>query len=128
MATILIAEDDPAVRDIMRIVVERLGHEVLSAADGDEAFALAVAHSPDVVLSDVSMPGRTGLELLRDLAADRRFAHVPVVLTSALTDTLVTSAPAFRFIPKPFRLADIEESIADALVHSDLAPTVMTAA
>ena len=113
MRTVLIAEDDAAVREVSRMSLARLGCRVLTAADGEEALALAHAHAPDVVLSDVMMPRCTGLELLAALQADERLARIPVILMSAAVD--VDARQAFAFLPKPFRLGDLEAVVGSAL-------------
>lgn len=97
------------------MALARQGHVVLTATDGVEALATAIERRPDVVLSDVMMPRRTGLELLQDLAADERLAHIPVVLTSAHSDPEILAAPAFRFVPKPFTIADLTQAVAEAV-------------
>ena len=68
MPKILIAEDDPAMVDIVRGVLADGGHEILEAADGDAALA-AIAANPDLdlVILDIMMPGRSGLEVAEEL-------------------------------------------------------------
>ena len=60
---ILIAEDDADIRGLLRLYLEGEGMEVLEAADGDTALALARQHSPDMAILDVMMPGRSGYEV-----------------------------------------------------------------
>ncbi len=115
MATVLVVDDQASIRELLRLVLLRLGHDVITAADGAEGLAAARQHRPELVVSDVVMPGRSGLELLQDLAAEPRLRDTPVLLTSATADPEVASAPAFRFVPKPFRLEELERAVEDAL-------------
>lgn len=115
MATVLVVDDQASIRELLRLVLLRLGHDVITAADGAEALVVAREHRPALVVSDVAMPGRSGLDLLQDLLAEPRLRDTPVVLTSAGSDPALADAPAFRFVPKPFRLEELEQAIADAL-------------
>ncbi len=67
MARILVVDDEPHIRDVVRSYLAREGHEVLAAGDGDVALAEAEAHQPDLIVLDVMLPGRTGFEVLREL-------------------------------------------------------------
>lgn len=115
MATVLVVDDQASIRELLRLVLLRLGHDVITAADGEEALAVARAHRPALVVSDVAMPRKNGLELLQDLAAEPRLRNTPVLLTSAVPPEQVADAPVFRFVPKPFRLEELERAIEDAL-------------
>ncbi|MCO5165998.1 MAG: response regulator [Planctomycetes bacterium] len=115
MATVLIADDEPAIRQVLSLTLSRLGHHVLAASDGEEALLLARAHEPDLVVSDVAMPRRTGTSLLAAMSAHPRLAQVPVILVSAQAEP-VDAAGAFAFLPKPFRLLEFEQVIENALV------------
>jgi two-component system chemotaxis response regulator CheY len=67
MARILVVDDEPLVRDTLRLFLESVGHEVIEAADGDRALALYPAEQPDLVISDLVMPVRSGLETIEEL-------------------------------------------------------------
>lgn len=81
---VLIVDDDPRVRDLLRELLELEGYEVSTGSDGAEAIDLAASFEPDVVVSDVVMPNVGGLELCRKLKADPATAYVPVLLISGL--------------------------------------------
>jgi diguanylate cyclase (GGDEF)-like protein len=66
---ILVADDDPTSRLIVQTALESLGHECITVSDGTEAWDAYLSHHPDVVISDWSMPGLTGLELCRNIRA-----------------------------------------------------------
>ena len=84
---ILIAEDDAVSRTILRRAVEKLGHECLAAADGEEAWTLYKQNSDlDVIISDWMMPGVDGLELCRRVRGDNRDGYTYFIFLTALGD------------------------------------------
>ena len=84
MAKILLVEDEPDNRDLVRIFLESDGHEVATAATGEEGLELARGGQFDLVLMDLSLPGEfDGIEATRRLRADPRFDRVPVVALTA---------------------------------------------
>jgi two-component system OmpR family response regulator len=83
MATILVADDDPHIREVVAFALEKSGHRIVPARDGDEALALARSGRPDLVVLDVGMPGEDGLSVCRRLRADPAFAELPVLFLSA---------------------------------------------
>ena len=91
----------------------------MQAADGDEALRLALDHVPDLVVSDVMMPGLDGVALTEALKADWRTSHVPVLLLTARADAASRVAGfasgADGYLPKPFE-ADVLRAQAAALV------------
>ena len=103
MATVLIVDDDPKIRDLLRLYVEREGHRAVFAADGPEALAVAGRSRPDLVLLDVMLPGLDGFEVCRQL---REVSDVPVVLLTARSgdsDKVVgLDMGADDYIVKPF--------------------------
>jgi two-component system, sensor histidine kinase and response regulator len=115
MATILVAEDEPALLESYRDLVTTLGHKCLAASDGDEALELARKEHPDLVLTDYMMPGRTGVELIGALKSDPVLDRVPVILVSAARPPRRELEQAFRFFSKPLNMADVEEAIAAGL-------------
>jgi two-component system, OmpR family, response regulator len=80
MARVLIVDDDPGIRTVLRIALERAGFAVDEAADGTAALARAAAVPPDLIVLDVSMPGPDGIEVCRTL---RRSSAVPVLFLSS---------------------------------------------
>jgi CheY-like chemotaxis protein len=84
MAKILLVEDEPDNRDLVRIFLETDGHEVATAATGEEGLELARGGGFDLVLMDLSLPGEfDGLEATRRLRADPAFDRLPVVALTA---------------------------------------------
>ena len=83
MSTVLVADDDAHIRDVVVFALERAGHEALCAKDGVEALAMARDRAPDLVVLDVGMPGRDGLDVCRTIRADDRMPDIPVLFLSA---------------------------------------------
>jgi DNA-binding response OmpR family regulator len=104
---ILVADDDPPILRIVDMVLSRQGVEVLTAADGDQAFQLAVTEKPDAILLDIRMPGMNGLELCAKLKATDSTADIPVGFLTAEKDIetykLAQELGSALFITKPFK-------------------------
>ena len=83
MAKILIAEDEPDIRELINLTLSFSGYEVISAANGEEALRQARQEMPDLVLLDVRMPKMNGYEACIQIKADPSLAHIPVVFLSA---------------------------------------------
>jgi DNA-binding response OmpR family regulator len=81
--TVLVIDDDPVILELLRVNFEIEGFDVVCARDGDEGLAMAQDIHPDVVISDIMMPRRDGLQLLSDLKGDPRTEDLPVILLSA---------------------------------------------
>ncbi len=81
--TVLVIDDDPVILELLRVNFEIEGFDVICAADGEEGFAKAQAEQPDIVISDIMMPRRDGLQLLTDLKGHPDTEDLPVILLSA---------------------------------------------
>lgn len=100
---ILIVDDDKAIRTIASISLRKKGgHEVLCAADGRKALALAESAQPDLVLLDRNLPDMDGLEACRRIRKNDRTKHIPVIFFTAKGNTHETPAGAAGCIRKPF--------------------------
>jgi DNA-binding response OmpR family regulator len=104
MTTVLVVDDEPMVRDVVSRYLERDGHRVVTAADGEVARGLIETEAPSLVLLDVMLPGRTdGLELCRWI---RSTSDLPVILLTARveeTDRIVgLELGADDYVTKPF--------------------------
>ena len=104
-ASILVVDDDPVVRSLMRATLENDNFEVIEAGDGIEGCRLYEEHRPDLLLVDVIMPRMDGFELCRELRSRLASAYVPIVVATGLDDvpsiTRAYDAGATDFIPKP---------------------------
>ncbi|MFI5889746.1 SpoIIE family protein phosphatase [Actinoplanes sp. NPDC051513] len=83
MATVLVVDDDAPSREFMRTLLRYRGHEVEQASDGDSALAMAALRPPDVVITDVLMPGLDGYALARALRGEPATRHIPIVFSTA---------------------------------------------
>lgn len=118
MATILIADDDAHIRQLLRLTLAGNEHEVLEAADGDAALAAVRAHRPTVAILDVQMPGLSGLEVCRLVRADPSFAGTRVMVVSAnASEEQATVAGADVFLAKPFSPARLLAVLADLVAR-----------
>jgi len=83
MKKIVLAEDDPASRELLRELLERWGYEVAEAADGGEALAKIRELMPDLAILDIQMPVLDGFSVLRSIREDQRFDQMPILALTA---------------------------------------------
>lgn len=108
--TVLVVDDEPAVREILRDFLKDEGYSVVLATNGIEAIRKA-GRGVDIIIMDVNMPDMSGIETSRYLAACRATAHIPVLFLSGSGD-IPTKAKAFRtgaydFMDKPVHMAEL---------------------
>jgi len=108
---VLVVDDEQPVADILRLLVEDLGHQVFTAHNGLEALALARQEKPKLVISDIMMPHMPGDELCRQLKSEPGFNGVRVILMSAAGSRRVENTGADAFLHKPFDLETIEQLV-----------------
>jgi DNA-binding response OmpR family regulator len=110
MKTILLVDDDQSVRILYGLVLRRNGYHVLEADSGGIALDMARKHLPDLILSDVIIPGSDGVSLLRQIRDDPDLKYRPFVLMSGSPD-LVTSYKGIEaaddFLVKPIGLQEL---------------------
>ena len=106
MTNILVADDDPDLRDILRSVLEPLGFLVTEVADGDHVLQTIHAHPPDLVILDYMMPGMTGPQLCERLKQDLMLRHVPIIMLTGKSEVQDKihgiNAGADDYVVKPF--------------------------
>ncbi len=116
VATILVIDDDGALRGVMRKVLERAGHSVVEAEDGSVGLPLIETTQPDIVVTDLLMPEKEGIETIMELR--ERFPDLAIVAVSGagggedarpLADARMLGASAT--FPKPFLLEDFLSTI-----------------
>src|SRR3712207_1709588 len=83
MTAILVADDDPDIRDLVAFKLEQAGYDVAAVDDGPAALAAARSAPPDLVVLDVMMPGLSGIDVCRELRADPATRGLPVILLTA---------------------------------------------
>jgi len=113
--TILVADDNPASRELIREVLEMSGYDVLEAEDGQDALGKIRAFAPDLVLIDIQMPRLDGFGVLRELRSDPRFAEMRVVALTAFAmqgDRERALDTGFDgYITKPVEIASLREEV-----------------
>ncbi len=110
---ILAVEDEPEVLDVLRAMLRHAGHAVTTAASGDEALKLVKADPPDLVITDLGMPGMTGLVLAAEL---KRLRSVPVILLTGWAEELDDSQQSVDVVvAKPFTRERLLDAIARAV-------------
>jgi DNA-binding response OmpR family regulator len=109
--TVLIAEDDPHIRRVAEIALRRSGFDVSAVTDGAEALQLLEDRLFDLVVLDGMMPHLDGLETCRQIKANPRTAHVPVIMLSARTQAADEQAGydagALGYLRKPFNALEL---------------------
>ncbi len=108
MATILVVDDEPNIREVVELYLRRDGHTVLSAADGEEALRLHRQQQPDLVVLDLMLPKVSGLEVCRRIQAERR---VPVIMLTAKSEEedriIGLGVGADDYVTKPFSAREL---------------------
>jgi two-component system sensor histidine kinase/response regulator len=103
---ILVVDDQPANLRVVSTLLSRNGHDVVSALTGPEALEQAIAHTPDLVLLDMLMPGMDGFELLRELRRQPQLQDMPVIFLTAAQDRELLlrafDSGAVDYVTKPF--------------------------
>ena len=126
MARIVIAEDDPHISRIIMLWLKRSGHDVMTACSGDKALDLIREQRPDLLVTDVNMPGMDGLELLSAVRSESLIPHQAIVLTSrcdqAEIEARATELGAVVH-PKPFSPMQLTATIEASLASSWDGPT-----
>jgi two-component system cell cycle response regulator DivK len=115
MKKILIAEDRPSSRELIRTVLEGCGYSVSEASDGRQAVDVAMRECPDLLIVDLQMPALDGLGVLAELRRDERFADVPIVALTASAmqgdRERALEAGFTEYITKPVNLRFLREEI-----------------
>jgi DNA-binding response OmpR family regulator len=122
MATILIAEDDADIRDLVVFKLEQSGHTVIPVGDGRSALRVAHEQDPDIVLLDVMMPGMSGIDVCRELRRDAQTAELPIILLTARAQESDVenglTAGADDYIVKPFSPRVLAERVQSVLTRT----------
>lgn len=112
---VLLAEDDPALRRYLEVVLQRAGYQVVSAVDGLEAMKFLLNSSVDVVVTDAVMPNLDGYQLCRFLRSSKHLSHLPIILLSALDPrhAVHESEQVDAFLSKPVSPDDLLSRIVE---------------
>lgn len=128
MATILIIDDQIEMRKLLRRALESFGHQVQEADDGKQGMALCRDALPDLILTDIFMPEKDGLETIRELRKDHPRLKVLAMSgggTLGNMDVLriARAMGAYKVLAKPFSMIDLKETVAAALATDPPAPS-----
>jgi DNA-binding response OmpR family regulator len=120
MAAILVVDDEPNVRILLRRILERAGHSVDEASNGVEALSLLAAKPFDLAILDVVMPEKGGIETLVDIRADFKALKIIVIsgkvdIFSTTFQSLVGHFGASRILAKPFDAAELLREVESLL-------------
>lgn len=120
MKRVLVAEDELNIARLVRDYLHQAGFEVLEAADGNAALALARAERPDMIVLDIGLPGLDGIDVTREL---RRVSDVPIIMLTARTDEvdkiLGLEVGADDYMTKPFSPKELVARIRAVLRRAD---------
>jgi CheY-like chemotaxis protein len=120
-AKILICDNEDVLRALVRAALGTSGYELVEARDGDEAISVARSERPDLIVLDMMMPGRSGLDVLAEVRGDPTLAGIKVIMLTARTQAADRDAAAKAgsdaFLAKPFSplglAALVEKLLAD---------------
>ena len=127
--SILIVEDEKEIRDLLALYLRKEGFTLSFAVNGEEGLSRARSEKPALILLDILLPGRDGLEVLREIRADREIARTPVIMLTAKgdeTDRVVgLELGADDYVPKPFSPREVVARV-KAIFRRSIPRTVPT--
>lgn len=117
---ILIIEDDEVMRELMRMTLEQNGYEVATAEDGVRGYDAALFLKPDLIVTDIQMPGADGIHVVRRVRDTAALEKIPILVTTAFgngSGTFSLQVGATAFEPKPIKqqsfLSTVKRLLAD---------------
>jgi len=115
--TVLCADDDLEILNLVARTLKSMGAEVLEASDGEEALRIARESKPDLIVLDVMMPGMSGWEVCRAIREDDSLGDTGVLMLTGIGERLnEMTSPLYGaddFLDKPFELTDLEDKLAE---------------
>lgn len=120
MPKILVVDDEPEILYLVRLMLERQGHEVVEARNGDECLEKLKNTSPDLILLDIMMPGLDGWEICRKIKREKKTKDIPVVMLTVRTSE-ESVKKSFEYalcdahINKPFERKQLIKTVSDLL-------------
>jgi CheY-like chemotaxis protein len=117
--TILVCDDEPVLRMLVRATLDQGNYTVVEASDGDDALARTRSERPDLILLDMMMPGRSGSDVLRELRSDPATAATPVIMLTARAQAsdreAMSLAGADHYLTKPFSPVGLASLVKEVL-------------
>ena len=113
MKRILVIDDEAAILDVLRLVLECEGYEIDTLASGERLNDSMRQHKPDVILLDFSLPGETGDRIARRLKSQDDTKNIPIIMLSAhhAVEPIAFASGVNAFLPKPFSIDDLVKTI-----------------
>lgn len=127
MTTILVIDDDPAMRRLLARTVAAKNYVVIEAADGKQGVTMAAAHKPALVVTDILMPEKEGIETMREIREHTPHAKIIAISGGGLSHNMLfldvaKALGADATLAKPFRPAELMKTIEDLLLAAELEP------
>jgi len=120
--TVLVCDNEEPLRALVRAALEPTDCDVVEACDGNQSYELARSVRPDLIVLDMMMPGRSGLEVLAELRAEPEFVNTPVLMLTARAQATDRDAAAEagvdRFLVKPFSPLELVSIVEELLAES----------
>ena len=119
-AKILVVDDEPDALKYLSVLLEEHGYTVITAANGKDAFEKARQEKPRLITLDISMPGESGVTVMKNLQEDEETKEIPIILLTAVADRVTTSTYTHRdmleseaedYMPKPVEPQELLERI-----------------
>lgn len=118
-AKILVVDDSPFILEIIETILKDSGFEVITADDGDQAYARATTESPDLLVLDLMLPKKNGYEVCKLLKGDERYRAIPIIMLTARVneedEVKGKAAGADVYMGKPFELDDLVSKVKELL-------------
>jgi two-component system, chemotaxis family, response regulator PixH len=116
LTTVLIVEDTPSEMELMSLYLREGGYTVMNSANAQDALKMVAQHSPQVIISDVVMPGMSGFEFCRSLRKNPETAGIPVIFCTSKNQDIDRlwgmKQGASAYITKPFTREDLIQTVA----------------
>jgi CheY-like chemotaxis protein len=131
--TLLVADDDPAIVAMLRVLFEHDGHRVLAAREGAEAVQCCHEDNVDLAILDVELSGMNGVEVAKALRSSSQTFSIPIVFCTACPELVPprfseTARDNVRVVPKPFELGALREAVLGLLSLQQATRDVFTSA
>jgi len=114
---VVLIEDEPNIIEAIRFLLTREGWTVDSHSDGSDAFDVIKAANPDLVILDLMLPGKSGMEIIKDLRDEESLHRLPVLMLTARGQArdreMAEKAGVSRFMTKPFSNAEVLTAVRD---------------
>jgi CheY-like chemotaxis protein len=127
MKTILLVDDEPMVRRVMRLGLEKAGYAVRTAANGEEALAELRAQAPDALITDIEMPRMDGRALCWTIAQELPHRSFPIFVVTSLTERehrdWSSVIDNLHFVEKPISMRKLLATLSDCLAARQIAAT-----